>query len=97
MKLDKKQVEHIAKLARLGLTDKEKEKFAEQLSSILDYVEQLNGVDTEKVEPTSHITGLESVTRQDEVEEVDQEVKDNLIKEAPETEQGLIKTRSVFK
>ena len=48
MSLTKQQVEHIASLARLELTDQEKEKFTKELSSILDYFEQLKEVDTEK-------------------------------------------------
>ncbi len=68
-KLSKKDVEHIAKLSKLKLTDAEKEKYAGQLSSVIEYVEQLNEVDAEGVEPTSQVTGLENVYREDEVEE----------------------------
>ncbi|OGY45700.1 MAG: asparaginyl/glutamyl-tRNA amidotransferase subunit C [Candidatus Buchananbacteria bacterium RIFCSPHIGHO2_01_FULL_39_8] len=96
MKLTKKEVEHIAYLARLGLTEEEKGKFAEQLSSILDYVEQLKEVDTKGVEPTAQVTGLESVLRPDEIVEVSREVKENLLNNAPEKEDNLVKTRSVF-
>lgn len=67
MKLTKQQVEHVAKLARLGLSEKEVEKFQTQLSGILDYVEQLNEVNTEGVEPTAQVTGLLNVTREDKV------------------------------
>ena len=62
MKID---VTHVAKLANLPLSDEEKKKFEPQLSSVLNYVEQLQNVDTEKVEPTSQVTGLETVTRED--------------------------------
>ncbi len=65
--LNKDQVKHIAKLARLGLTEAEVEKFAPQLSSILEYVAVLEEVNTDKVEGTSQVTGLQSVTRKDEV------------------------------
>lgn len=68
MKLTRDQVEHVAKLARLGLSEKEIEKFQTQLSGILDYVELLNEVDTEGVEPTAQVTGLTNVKRKDEVE-----------------------------
>jgi len=97
MKLDIKKIEHLAGLALLELTNNEKKKFSEQLSSILDYVNQLEKVDTKNVEPTSHITGLENVTRPDEVHEVDLEVKEKLLEAAPEVEDRLIKTKSVFK
>lgn len=59
-------VTHVAKLANLPLKPKEKEKFEKQLSEILSYVEKLNSINTQDVEPTSQVTGLENVTRQDE-------------------------------
>jgi aspartyl-tRNA(Asn)/glutamyl-tRNA(Gln) amidotransferase subunit C len=59
------QVKHIAKLARLGLQDQDVEKFSGQLSSIMDYVEKLKEVDVKNVEPTSQVTGLENVMRED--------------------------------
>jgi aspartyl-tRNA(Asn)/glutamyl-tRNA(Gln) amidotransferase subunit C len=66
--LSGEQVQHIAKLARLGLGEGEGEKFAKQLSEILAYMEMLNEVNTDKVEPTSQVTGLTNVTREDKVE-----------------------------
>ena len=96
MKLTKKEVEYIAILARLGLSEKEKELFAEQLSLILDYVSQLQKIDTQGVAPTAQVTGLENVLAQDEVEEVKAEVKTKLLQTAPELEDNLIKTSSVF-
>jgi aspartyl-tRNA(Asn)/glutamyl-tRNA(Gln) amidotransferase subunit C len=62
MKLD---VEHIAHLARLRLSEAEKEKFGVQLSSILAYVEKLNELDTSGVEPTSHVLAIGNVMRDD--------------------------------
>lgn len=63
MKID---ITHIAKLANLIIKEDEKEKFATQLSSILEYVGKLNELDTSNVEPTSQVTGLENVLREDE-------------------------------
>ncbi len=63
MKID---VSHVAKLANLSLKSEEREKFEKQLSEILTYVEKLKEVDTENVEITSQVTGLENVTRKDE-------------------------------
>jgi aspartyl-tRNA(Asn)/glutamyl-tRNA(Gln) amidotransferase subunit C len=65
--ISEEQVKHIAKLARLKLTDKEIKKFSGQLSDILKYVEILNKVDTEKVEETSQVTGLTNVSEKDEI------------------------------
>ncbi len=96
MALSKKEVEHIALLARLGLTEAEKEKFAKQLSSILDYVEQLKEVETEGIEPTAQVTGLENVMRPDVIEKCPKEIMKKLIELAPESEDNLVKTKSVF-
>lgn len=60
------QAKHIAKLARLGLKDEDVEKFSRQLSNIMEYVEKLNEVDVKDVQPTSQVTGLENVMREDE-------------------------------
>lgn len=65
--LTEAEVKHVAKLARLSLIPEEIKKFQEQLSEILDYVNQLKEVNTENVEPTSQVTGLENVFRNDEV------------------------------
>lgn len=58
-------VEHIAKLARLSVTDEEKELFGSQLEGILAYMEKLNELDTKNVEPTSHVLSLSNVMRDD--------------------------------
>lgn len=67
MELSQEQVRHIAKLARLGLTDDEVKKFSTQLTNILQYVEVLNEVDTTGVEMTNQVTGLKNVMREDVV------------------------------
>ncbi|NOS68068.1 MAG: Asp-tRNA(Asn)/Glu-tRNA(Gln) amidotransferase subunit GatC [Candidatus Peribacteraceae bacterium] len=59
------QVRHIAKLARLQLTDAEVEKFAKELTSILQYVDMLQEVDTKNVQPTAQVTGQSNVFRED--------------------------------
>ena len=65
MKVTIKDVEHVAILARLGLSDDEKKKFTEQLSRILEYAEVINKLDTKKVEPTSHAIPMKNVFRED--------------------------------
>ncbi len=62
------EVRHIAKLARLELSDAEVKKFSKELTSILQYIEVLNELDTENVEPTAQVTGLTNVFREDQVE-----------------------------
>jgi aspartyl-tRNA(Asn)/glutamyl-tRNA(Gln) amidotransferase subunit C len=59
-------VEHVAKLARLELTEDEKERFTGQLNAILAYAEKLNELDTEHVAPTSHVLKVANVMRDDE-------------------------------
>ena len=66
MQIDKKLVKHIANLARLELKPEEEEIFSEQLTKILTYVEKLNEIDTEKVEPTAHVLPINNVMRKDE-------------------------------
>lgn len=67
-KLTIDQVKHVAKLANLTLSDAEIEKFSEQLSETLKFVEELNEVDTKEVEETNSVTGLFNITRKDETE-----------------------------
>lgn len=66
--ISKDQVKHVAKLARLKLTDEEIERFSVQLSGIFDYMDVLNDIDTDGVLETSQVTGLENVTEEDEVQ-----------------------------
>ena len=61
-------LDHIAHLARIGLTDEEKQQFLPQLSSILEYVDVLQKVDTSKVEASFQITSLKNIFRPDEVQ-----------------------------
>jgi len=60
------EIEHVTLLARLELTEEEKGLFSKQLSSILEYINKLNELNTEGVEPTSHVVPLKNVFREDE-------------------------------
>jgi len=93
--ISKKQVEHIAKLARIELTNQEKEKFTKELSSILDYVEQLNKVDTKDIESIKQITGLKDVMRKDEAKKREK-TRDKLLKQAPKRKEEYFKVPKVF-
>ncbi len=64
-----KDVEHIAKLAKLQFSEEEKEKFTHQFNDILKYIEQLNSLNTENVEPLAQVIELHNVFRNDEVKE----------------------------
>jgi len=63
--IDREQVLHVARLARLRLNDDEVEKMSRELSGILDHIEKIGELDLEKVEPTSHVIQLENVLRED--------------------------------
>jgi aspartyl-tRNA(Asn)/glutamyl-tRNA(Gln) amidotransferase subunit C len=95
MKITQDQVKHVAKLARLSLDEDEALKFSKQLSSVFEYMDCLNEVDTEGVEPTSQVTGLENVYRDDEVK--DSEIAKDLLEcsELP-LEKDQIKVKSVM-
>lgn len=94
MSIQIKDVEHVAKLARLELSDDEKEKLTEQLNAILQYAEKLEELDTDHVEPTSHVMPMTNVMREDEprpswpIEEV--------LKNAPDEEDGQFKVPAVL-
>ena len=93
-KLSKEDVLHIAHLSKLNLTDAETEKFAGQLSSVLEYVEQLKEVDTEGIEMVSQVTGLKDVFVADEI--TNPVAPESLLENSPEKEGRSIKVPSVF-
>ncbi len=95
--ISKEEVKHIAKLARLGLTEPEIEKFQRELSSILDYIEKLKEVDIKNVEPTSHTLKIENVFREDVAKKLDIEKVKKLIKAFPERENTFLKVKSIFR
>ena len=96
MKLTKKEVEHIALLARMAISEEEKELFSKQLSSILDYVGQLQEVKSDNTSETNQVTGIENAIREDIIENCPQDIKDQILKNAPEVEDNLLKTKTVF-
>lgn len=63
------QVKHVAHLARLALTDEEAEQLTKDLAAIIQYAEQLNELDTENIEPTTHVIDMKNVMRKDEPKE----------------------------
>jgi aspartyl-tRNA(Asn)/glutamyl-tRNA(Gln) amidotransferase subunit C len=64
--IDREQVLHVARLARLRLSDEEVERMSDELSSILEHVERIGELDLDGVEPTSHVVDVENVLRPDE-------------------------------
>ena len=95
MQLSSDEVKHIAKLARLGISDDEVNKFSSQLSDILGHAKMLNEVDTNSVEPIAQITGLKDVFFKDEVK--DCKCSDKLLEQSPmDIQDNMIKVKSVF-
>lgn len=95
-KLTPQQVAHIAHLARLELTENELDKMGGQLTSILDFVAILEEVDTAGVKPTNQVSNVTSVTRKDEVQGSDTEVRERIIKAFPNKSDNLCKVKGVF-
>ena len=98
--MDLKTIKHIASLARIELSEKEESKMADQLSSILDYVEQLGKVNTEHIEPLYQVTGLVNSTRVDESrigDKPNEVLGFKLINQAPDQENMLVKVKSILR
>ncbi len=94
MAIKKEDVEHVARLARLALTDAEKELFAGQLAHILEHMEQLKRLDTSKVPPTSQVLGLKNVFREDVAAPFPK--TESLLANAPDREAGYFKVAKVI-
>ncbi len=99
--ISKQDVQHIAKLARLGLTEDEIKKFQKDLSSILDYFKSLKEIDVLKVEPTFHpaehfFKGKLGTMREDKAEAQSVEVVNKLVEAAPNKRKRHIKVKAIF-
>lgn len=91
MKID---VNHVAKLANIPITKEEEQKLIKDLTETLDYIEQLNSIDTSNIEPTNQVTGLENVLREDEIEP--SLSQDNTLKNSNSTINGLFKVPAIL-
>ncbi|MFH1971584.1 MAG: Asp-tRNA(Asn)/Glu-tRNA(Gln) amidotransferase subunit GatC [Patescibacteria group bacterium] len=94
--LTRKQVTHIAKLANLKISEKEIIKFQEQLSNIIDYVGELNKVDTKDTESTSQTTGLLDVKREDELIQKDSLTIEEALSGTEKTHNGYFKVSAIL-
>lgn len=91
--INKEEVKHVAKLARLELTDEEVNKYSQQLGSILEYVEQMNEVDTTGIEPMPHAIPVYNVMREDVVKY--EQTKEELMANAPFEEDGFFRVPKI--
>ena len=94
-KLCREDVLKLARLARISLTEEEVDTFADELSSILGYVEQLSNVDVSGLQPTNQVTGLTNVMRKDEVRHYGYEPRD-LLKNVPSTQDNQLKVKRMI-
>jgi aspartyl-tRNA(Asn)/glutamyl-tRNA(Gln) amidotransferase subunit C len=90
--IERDQVLHVAKLARLRLSDDELERMAGELSGILDHVDRIGELDLDDVEPTSHVVALENVLRADESRP--SWPKDAVLEQAPDPAEGAFRVPS---
>ncbi|HXV26792.1 MAG TPA: Asp-tRNA(Asn)/Glu-tRNA(Gln) amidotransferase subunit GatC [Candidatus Paceibacterota bacterium] len=98
--LTDKDVNHIASLARIDIDAKTRERMIKDLSSVLDYVEILQSVPTEGVEPLYQVTGLTGRTRADEHRNIfpmGAELQERLVGQAPDSADGYVKVNSVLR
>jgi len=94
MSISNNDVQHVSKLARLNLTAEEEQTLTGQLNAILKYAEKLNELDTEDIEPTTHVLHVSNVMREDETKEslsIEQ-----VMRNAPEEEDGQFKVPAVM-
>ena len=94
MKLTREQVIHIAELARLTLTDKEIALYQEQLSSVLEYAERLQALDTSDIPPTATVLPIRNVMRVDEPHP--SMGRDKILRNAPDTQDGCFRVQAVL-
>ena len=94
--LSKKEVQKIANLARIEVTDAEAQKYSRELSEILIFVEKLNKADTAQIEPITHITGAKNAGREDRVIEASDDTKNGIISNFPEKKDRFDKVKAVF-
>ncbi|PLR75683.1 Asp-tRNA(Asn)/Glu-tRNA(Gln) amidotransferase GatCAB subunit C [Bacillus sp. V3-13] len=93
-RISKDQVQHVANLARLAITEEEAEKFTKQLDAIISFAEELNEVNTDGVEPTAHVLNMKNVMREDKPEKG--LPREEVLKNAPEHEKGQFKVPSIL-
>jgi aspartyl-tRNA(Asn)/glutamyl-tRNA(Gln) amidotransferase subunit C len=90
--IDREQVLHVARLARLALTEEEVEAMARELSGILEHVDRISELDLDQVEPTDHVVDLENVLRPDEPRP--SWPRERMLEQAPDPAEGAFRVPS---
>ena len=94
MKITEEQVEHVARLARLAISEKEKELFTRQLGEILTYIEKLKELNTSKVDPTPHVLPMKNIFREDEVRP--SLPREEILKNAPDRTEDFFRVPKII-
>jgi aspartyl-tRNA(Asn)/glutamyl-tRNA(Gln) amidotransferase subunit C len=94
MKLTRKQVAHIAELARLSLTEDEMALYQEQLSAVLEYAERLQALETDTISPTATVLPVRNVMRNDDP--CPSMAQDDILANAPEAQDGCFRVQAVL-
>jgi len=89
-------INHIAKLARLGLSEEEKKNLEKELPSILKFVDKLNEVKADKIDPTTQVTGLENIVRKDKGRVRSKQETEKLLKLVPKSKDRHVKVRAIL-
>lgn len=92
--ITKEQVKHVANLARLEITEEEAEMFTDHLSAIISFAEQLNEIDTDGIEPTTHVLDPKNVMRKDEPRHWI--TREEALKNAPDHKDGQFRVPSIL-
>lgn len=93
-RISEEEVKHVANLARLAITEEEAQMFTKQLDAIISFAEQLNELDTENVEPTSHVLDIKNVMRED-VQKKGLSIEE-VVKNAPDHKDGYIRVPTIL-
>lgn len=93
--LTREDVLKLAQLSRLDLTDEEVDEYLKELTKVLQYVEQLQNVDVDGLKPTTQVTGLANVMREDTVKDYGIS-RDDLLRLAPQTQDGHLKVKRMI-
>ncbi len=94
MKISYDEVEHVGRLARLALSEEERERMRAQLDAILTYIDKLNELDTSQVEPTSHVIPMTNVFREDKVRP--SLSQDQALANAPDRQEALFRVPRIL-
>ncbi|MFH0805485.1 MAG: Asp-tRNA(Asn)/Glu-tRNA(Gln) amidotransferase subunit GatC [Patescibacteria group bacterium] len=89
-------INHIAKLARLGLSEEEKKNLEKELPNILKFVDKLNEVKADKIDPTTQVTGLENVVRKDKARVKSKQETEKLLKLVPNIKDRHVKVKAIL-